>query len=127
MKTGDELIKGLDVLQKKLESVEQLESTYSQVSKALCGKENATVDELLQAVDQLKSRLAQVERERDAALNDLKDDGDCYYCKHRDLCSQCYLGVCVGCDKEECPCCNCDRMNNNYEWRGVCPENTKEE
>ena len=34
--------------------IQRLESTYSQVSKALCGKENATLDELLQAVDQLK-------------------------------------------------------------------------
>lgn len=33
---------------------EKLKSTYSQVSKALCGKENATLDELLKAVDQLK-------------------------------------------------------------------------
>lgn len=33
---------------------EKLKSTYSQVSKALCGKENATLDELLQTVDQLK-------------------------------------------------------------------------
>ena len=31
-----------------------LESTCSQVSKALCGKENASLDEFLQAVDQLK-------------------------------------------------------------------------
>ena len=34
----------------------QLESTISQVSKALCGKENATLKELLQAADQLKAR-----------------------------------------------------------------------
>ena len=65
-----------------------LESTYSQVSKALCGKENAVLDELLQVVDQLKKiqaeaiaikleldavkrNLAQVERERDAAVRDI--------------------------------------------------------
>lgn len=33
---------------------EQLKSTIRQVSKALCGKENATKDELLQAVNQMK-------------------------------------------------------------------------
>ena len=42
--------------------IQQLESTASQVSKALCGKENASLDELLKAVDQLKTSLAQVER-----------------------------------------------------------------
>lgn len=35
--------------------IQQLESSYSQVSKALCGKENATLDEVLQAVSQVKN------------------------------------------------------------------------
>lgn len=52
--------------------IQQLESTVSQVSKALCGKENATLDKLLQTVDQLKSRLAKVERERVELLKDFK-------------------------------------------------------
>ena len=39
-----------------LTKAQQLESTISQVSKALCGKENATLKELLQAADQLKTR-----------------------------------------------------------------------
>ena len=39
-----------------LTKAQQLESTISQVSKALCGKENATLKELLQAADQLKAR-----------------------------------------------------------------------
>ena len=38
--------------------IQQLESSYNQVSKALCGKENATTDELLRAVSQVKNRLA---------------------------------------------------------------------
>lgn len=41
--------------------IHQLESTISQVSKALCNKENATLDELLQAVSQVKSRVAQLD------------------------------------------------------------------
>ena len=32
------------------------ESTYRQLSKALCGKENATLNEMLEAVEQLKYR-----------------------------------------------------------------------
>ena len=39
-----------------LTKAQQLESTISQVSKALCGKEKATLKELLQAADQLKAR-----------------------------------------------------------------------
>ena len=73
MKTFDEVKQELAALGTKaaldlLQAAECQESTYSQVSKALCGKENATPDELLKAVDQLESRLAQVERERDAAV-----------------------------------------------------------
>ena len=63
-------------------------------------------------IDQLESRLAQVERERDAAVNDLDkalnldEVDDCHFCKHikKPTCYEC-----------------------KWEWRGVCPENTKEE
>lgn len=51
----------------------QLESTISQVSKALCGKENATPDELLKAADQLKSVIEIVRAERDATNKDRID------------------------------------------------------
>ena len=37
--------------------IQQLEASYSQVSKALCDKENATLDEVLQAVRQVKNQL----------------------------------------------------------------------
>ena len=46
-----------------LTKAQQLESTISQVSKALCGKENATLKELLQAADQLKDRAPTIEAE----------------------------------------------------------------
>lgn len=92
--------------------IQQLESTVSQVSKALCAKENATLGELLQAVDQLKSRLAQVERERDALAYEARG---CSSCVHRN------------CDPDEPPCNVCVQDGSEYEWRGVCEENTKEE
>ena len=103
----------------------QIESTYSQVSKALCCKENATPAEILQAVDQLKSRIANVELERDAAIKDLSYS--CQYCKH------------ISCDDDDdgSPCKDCFQRKDgilfapmvrvHFEWRGVCPENTKEE
>lgn len=39
---------------KQSQRIAELEASYSQVSKALCGKESATLDELLQAVEQVK-------------------------------------------------------------------------
>lgn len=60
----------------------------------------------------LESRLAQVERERDAAVNDLNkamllDEAEfCTFCKNI--------------KKPYCHSCE-------FEWRGVCEENTKEE
>lgn len=67
MKTFDEVKQELAALGTKaaldlLQAAEQYpESTYSQVSKALCGKENSTPDEVLKAVDQLKKRVNQLE------------------------------------------------------------------
>ena len=48
-------------------------------------------------IEQLEQRIAQAERERDAAVHDLKlaDEPDCEYCKHQfggctyDGCKQC--------------------------------------
>ena len=95
-------------------SQEQLESTYSQVKKALCGKENVSLVEVLEAADQLKSRLAQVERERDAAVSDLKLVGCCGTCINND----------GGCTTE---CYIVSGKLTGWQWRGVCPENTKED
>lgn len=58
-----------------LTKVEQLESTISQVSKALCGKENATAEEIIAAFSQVK-------RERDAAVADIEESEPCFACKH---------------------------------------------
>ena len=71
----------------------------------------------------LESRLAQVERERDAAVEDLGTEKSCQTCKHGDIynSSGCE-GNCRSCSNISCPCESC-----NYKWRGVCPENTKED
>ena len=45
-------------------------------------------------------------KERDAAVNSLKDDRICQECKHRD----------VGWKE---PCMHCDYSDNHFEWRGV--------
>ena len=73
-------------------------------------------------IDELVSRLAEVERERDAAVADLSDR--CQYCKH------------ISCDDEDenSPCKDCMQRKGGvpfapmirtcFEWRGVCEENT---
>lgn len=85
------------------EYIGQLESTYGQVSKALCGKDSATLEEILEAVDQLK-------RERDAAVRDCARF-PCYTCNERengDFCPQCRIT---------------GTFRSLHEWRGVCAEN----
>lgn len=71
-------------------------------------------------IQQLESRLAQAERERDALIKHVQ--GKCHACKH----ARGYpnKGMCSGCKhtfhaKRE--------STDNWQWRGVCPENTKEE
>lgn len=114
--------------------VAKLESTYSQVSKALCGKKNATLDEVLKAVDQLKNdlqytvdaanimkdealkleqRLAQVERERDALSRDLR------------ACFVRPTKMCRVCGNIKNTLCNSCERGDLFKWRGVCEENSK--
>ena len=110
---------------------EQLESTYSQVKKALCGKENVSWVEVLEAADQLKSRLAQAEREKQALLHDMKHVAPveiCEACAHSKSESKCEEND-FNCDKcqENCPCKTCRDCRENFQWRGICADNTKEE
>ena len=141
MKTPDEIKKGLEVCKRHhcdrgcifagtkmcyvtlhkdaLAYIQQLESTVSQVSKALCGKDNATFDELLKAADQLKYRLAQAERERDAAVRDISIFCNTpEVCKHYHTCQTVKEDTFHGCfGPVDCA---------DYEYRGPCTENTKE-
>lgn len=66
-------------------------------------------------VSVLESRLAQVERERDAAVRDI--------CILSDACTVCTHGHSLKNDCKEL--FGYDRCG--FEWRGVCEENTKEE
>ena len=97
------------------------------LNKKCKGDCSYVIKELYDLVLHYESRLAQVERERDAAVADLKDSGDCRYCKNLDLSDNCGFGNCCTCENDKCPCCKCDRKNDHFEWRGVCAENTKED
>jgi hypothetical protein len=78
--------------------------------KAICDY----AEGLLGSVEQLESRLAQVERERDAAVYDIAKlvkrlgYGPCRYCRKTYDTNDATCSICV------------------FEWRGVCEENTKE-
>lgn len=80
----------------------------------------------------LKDRLAQVERERDALMQDLRtairDGSVCTACRND-------IGMDARCEANNFDCnncanpCKCKQCDNdsNWEWRGVCPENVKED
>ena len=63
----------------------------------------------------------QLERERDAAVEQLKevdrvDLFRCSHCAHDELCND-GLTSCIDCDKD-CPCRTCEK-GGNWQWRGV--------
>ena len=65
--------------------------------------------------------IQQLERERDAAVKQLKDVDTvdlfcCSHCKHEELCDY-NLNSCDDCEKD-CPCHTCVDMCN-WQWRGV--------
>lgn len=109
----------------------KLQSTINQLSKALCGKENSTMDEILKAAYQVKSRLDQAEREKDAVLRCLmkatKEGAVCTGCRHD-------LGIDGRCEEADFDCKQCKtpcmcktcKANSNYQWRGVCDDDTED-
>lgn len=81
--------------------------------------------EALRGSEKLKQRLAEAERERDAAVHELKLEEDCENCKHRNECKYDGFGYKKCSECGECPCSKCDGGESQYEWRGVCEDNSK--
>lgn len=81
-------------------------------------------------IDNLENRLAQAERERDAAVSDLRGNYEpCDVCKKKNICEQ-YCPQndydCNAClDIERCIFHNCTKDNDLWQWRGICEENSK--
>ena len=64
-------------------------------------------------IESLSAQLDQVTRERDAAMEDLKDTGMlCVYCLHEK--KSIYEEPCNKCSRV-----NADAKRNNWQWRGV--------
>lgn len=79
----------------------------------------------------IESRLAQAEREKQALLHDMKHVAPveiCEACAHSKLESKCEEND-FNCDKcpEDCPCKTCRDCRENFQWRGICADNTKED
>jgi hypothetical protein len=105
-----------------IEYINQLEDRNEKLENALRNLANSSSnahDAANKVIEHLKSRLAQVERERDAAIHDMVqivhevDDNACVWCKNA------YF--------DELKCKECRFYNEGFEWQGVQPTNTKEE
>lgn len=71
-------------------------------------------------IEELESRLAQVEREKDAAVADLEKYKGCGTCKFQDVQFECDdYQSCAECDNADCPCYGIS-VDNCWQWRGVC-------
>lgn len=114
MKTPDEIQKDA------LELIRQTDASYRRLCKALCGKGNATLEELLHGASQVKAELAAVKRERDAAVRDIPRA--CGYCKHYEIT---FNGATPDHDCKNPECYNISGVNTGWQWRGVCPDNTE--
>ena len=80
-------------------------------------------------IKQLESRLAQVERERDAALRDMHQlqGALCAYCKNLYRPNDALQGTCSVFGDGYGDSAYSPLFCGGFKWRGVCEENTKEE
>lgn len=108
MKTPDEIKKGLECCLSDKRTC--LECPYH-IETVGC---RALDRDVFAYVLQLESRLAQVEKERDAAVNDC-GRFPCQTCEERENGDLCQMCVVKG------------SYRSLHQWRGVCAENTKEE
>lgn len=126
MKSPDEIKKGLECCQPKWDG-KSLVPTCDECPYIHEGHwcRNVLFGDLRRYTIGIEQRLAQVERERDAAVRELKLGEDCDNCKHRNECKHDGFGYkkCTECG--ECPCSKCEGGESQYEWRGVCAENSK--
>lgn len=104
---------GASVQEDALEYIRQLEDAIEGSAQLV-----QSANELIKKrMNEMESRLAHIERERDAAVSDLSESAWCGDCRHYK----------VDMDKEPCKTCLKNGQKALWQWRGVCEENTKEE
>lgn len=102
------------------------------LNKKCKGDCSYVIKELYDLVLHYESRLAEVERERDAAVGDLqeaaRDGAVCTACKHDEEFAEACAEADFDCKqcKQPCMCKTCN-ANSNYEWIGLCEENTHDQ
>ena len=123
MKTPEEIKKGLEqcVETETCENCGYLDDCMKMSENTPLTKDALTY------IQHLESRLAQVERERDAAVDDLENSAPCFACYH----FMRNKGMCRGgmrcCDEQFRASIGLTEYDGpEWQWRGVCPENTKE-
>ena len=122
MKTSDEIRKAAQLLRREAGRAAMAYGTDLMYGGKECQTEEEWIDALdagadaLLLVEDLESRLAQAERERDAAVADLRREACCYQCQDNET------------DEMDEPCYSCLETigeRPNWQWRGVCAENSK--
>ena len=70
-------------------------------------------------IERLTAENAKAEAERDALIDQIKEQHDCMNCKHNDFCDFDSYTVldCMNCVQEGCPCAGCFD-SSRWEWRG---------
>lgn len=79
------------------------------------------IKRLKKRCDQRLERIKQLERERDALLEIVRNEADCQVCKH--LKEECD-GDCSFCEIEgPCACARCTTEDSHWEWAGIKEDN----
>ena len=115
MKTPDKNKCGLECIRTNVERV------CVKPEKGQCPRCEQLVGESLDRIQQLEAELAEVEKERDAAIRDIPRV--CGYCKWYEITNN----RCT--PDHDCKnpngCLNISGINTGWQWRGVCAENTE--
>ena len=129
-RTPEEIKKGLECCKPKWESSRWVtcrnecpfRNEHAFCKNVLLTCVSAYIQQLENHIGELTEKVKQLERERDAAVEQLKavDVSSCFecvHCKHEELCNS-PVWPCNDCDNEECPCHTCSD-GSNWQWCGV--------
>ena len=132
-KTPDEIKKGLECCGKGLTWNETCGTGCPYQGKYITGCSMEISADALALIQQLEDHLReatkkvkQLEAERDAAVEDIKEAHDsycgCVTCKNYRVNADCQEPpdtFCPNCSHDYCPCKGCSSNLENWQWRGV--------
>ena len=125
MKTPEEIKKGLESCGSDECHGHHTDCPYEDdllCTMHICGDARAYIQQLENHIGEFTENVAQLEKERNALLADLRDADmlECVHCAHYvPVGAQCKgEGDCLECDYKNCACNGC-YGNSNWKWRGV--------